>query len=70
LTADGEELSRFSKDAFIHDVLLDLKNAFLDKKSFTKKYTINQQTIHTFIELIQPSISILILLLALIARSV
>lgn len=70
LTADGDELSRFSKDVFNDDVRTDLDNVFQSRKSFTKKYTTNGGTIQVFVELIQPSISILIFGAGFDARSV
>lgn len=70
LTSDGDELSRFSDDAFTDLVVCDLEEVFRLRKSFTKKYTSGCQSIEVFIELIQPAISLVIFGAGFDARSV
>lgn len=60
LTDSGDVTSTFSNKSLATSVQKDLRNLFETKKSEAKKYTVEGIDIDVFIELIQPSLSLII----------
>ncbi len=60
LIDSGELISTFSNKSLAASVQKDLRNLFETKKSEAKKYTVEGIYIDVFIELIQPSLSLII----------
>lgn len=60
LYANGESESHILNEALVTSIKIDLKNLFVTGKSKAKKYVVDGEEIEVFIELIQPSVSVII----------
>jgi xanthine/CO dehydrogenase XdhC/CoxF family maturation factor len=60
ITANDEVLIPFSSDKLNSTILPDLKKVFETKRSEAKSYKLDEGVIEVFIELIQPSVSLMI----------
>ena len=60
INADGEELQSFTNSSLTQIVKHDLRSLFEAKKSVAKKYSLLREEIDVFVELVQPTISLII----------
>ena len=60
INADGEELQSFTNSSLTQIVKHDLLSLFGAKKSVAKKYSLLREEIDVFVELVQPTISLII----------
>lgn len=60
LTDSGDTTSTFTNKSLATSVQKDLKNLFVTKKSEAKKYSVEGVDVDVFIELVQPSLSLII----------
>ena len=60
INTDGEELQSFTNSSLTQIVKHDLRSLFEAKKSVAKKYSLLREEIDVFVELVQPTISLII----------